>query len=145
MDIIVKETSIEEALKVFGKISEFDRPEYGTVEFFKERIDNKDCLILSAYAHEDIVGYFIAYEKDDSFYCWLAAVEPKYRKNGILTKMMNIYEEYARNNEYINLTIKTGNNKREMLSYLVKNNWNFVEVIPGEKLEDNEIILKKEL
>ena len=32
-----------------------------------------------------------------------------------------------------------------MLSYLVKNNWNFVEVIPGEKLEDNEIILKKEL
>jgi len=54
-------------------------------------------------------------------------------------------DEYARNNEYLNLTIKTGNNKREMLSYLVKNNWNFVEVIPEEKLEDNEIILKKEL
>lgn len=145
MDIIIKETSIEEALKVFEKIPEFDRPEYGTVEFCKERIDNKDCLILSAYVHEAIVGYFIAYEKNDSFYCWLAAVEPKYRKNGILTKMMNIYEEYARNNEYLNLTIKTGNNKREMLSYLVKNNWNFVEVIPEEKLEDNEIILKKEL
>ena len=145
MVIIVKETSIEEALKVFEKIPEFDRPKYGTIEFCKERIDNKDCLILSAYADEEIVGYFIAYGKDDSFYCWLAAVEPKYRRKGILFKMMNIFEEYARNKKYQNLTIKTGNNKREMLNYLIKNNWNFVQVIPSEKLEDNEIILKKEL
>ena len=80
-----------------------------------------------------------------AFIVGLLLLNQNIEKMVFLLKWWIFYEEYARNNEYINLTIKTGNNKREMLSYLVKNNWNFVEVIPGEKLEDNEIILKKEL
>ena len=145
MNILVKETSLKESLKVFNKIPEFDRQEAGTVEYCEKRINNRDCLILSAYANEDNVAYLIAYEKNNCFYCWVAAVVPSFRKLGILSKMMRIYEEYAKKNNYKEITIKTDNSKREMLNYLVKNNWNFVDVITKNDIKDNEIILKKEI
>ena len=64
---------------------------------------------------------------------------------GIFSKMMKIYEEYAKKNNYKEITIKTDNSKREMLNYLVKNNWNFVDVITKSDLKNNEILLKKEI
>ena len=145
MDILVKETTLKESLKIFNKIPEFDRHEYGTVEYCKKRINNRDNLILSAYANEDNVAYLIAYEDNKSFYCWVAAVEPSFRQKGILSKMMKIYEDYAKKNNYKEISIKTDNNKREMLNYLVKNNWYFVDVIKNCDLKNNEILLKKEI
>ena len=40
----------------------------------QKRIYNRDSLILSAYVNEDNVAYLIAYEKNNCFYCWVAAV-----------------------------------------------------------------------
>lgn len=74
MNILVKETTLKESLKVFNKIPEFDRQEAGTVKYCEKRI---------------------------------------------LSKMMRIYEEYAKKNNYKEITIKTDNSKREMLNYLV--------------------------
>ena len=145
MTILVKETILNEALKVFNKIPEFDRYEYGTVEYCQKRINNRDSLILSAYVNENNVAYLIAYEDNNSFYCWVTAVEPSFRQNGILSKMMKIYEEYAKKHNYKEISIKTDNNKREMLNYLVKNNWDFVDVIKNSDLKNNEILLKKEI
>jgi len=69
----------------------------------------------------------------------------EYISFGILSKMMRIYEEYAKKNNYKEITIKTDNSKREMLNYLVKNNWNLVDVITKGDIKDYEIILKKEI
>ena len=145
MNVLVKETTLRESLKIFNKIPEFDRYEYGTVEYCKKRINNRDRLILSAYVNEDNVAYLIAYEDNKSLYCWVVAVEPSFRRKGILSKMVKIYEEYARNNNYKEISIKTDNNKREMLNYLVKNNWNFADIIKNGDLRNNEILLKKEI
>ena len=59
--------------------------------------------------------------------------------------MMSIYEEFAKNNNYKKFTLKSVNNKRAMLSYLVKNNWNFVEVIKKDNININEILVEKEI
>ena len=142
---IVKKTSLEESLKVFPKIVEFNRKEYGTVEYCNNRIKDIDNLILSAYVDEENVGYLIGYEKEGALYCWVAGVEPKYRRKGILTAMMKEFEAYAKKQGYKKMTLKTMNDKREMLSYMVKNNWNFIEVIPSEIIIENEILLEKEL
>lgn len=139
----IKETSLEEALKVFPKIVEFNRTEAGTIEFCNNKIKDLDYLILSAYVNNQNVGYFIAYEKDRNFYCWVVGVDPNYRRIGILTEMMKIFEEYAKKQGYNKLTLKTMNNKREMLNYIVKNNWNFVQIIAKENILDNEILLEK--
>lgn len=141
--IVVKETELKEALRVFPKIVEFDRKEAGTVEYCKNKIGNNKNLILTAYVNDDIAGYLIAYEKNNSFYCWCAAVSPQYRRLGILTSMMQKYEDFARTNKISKLTIKTVNDKRQMLAYLVKNNWNFIEVIENSEVIKNEIRLEK--
>ena len=59
--------------------------------------------------------------------------------------MMKRYHEYAKEHGYNKLTIKTLNSRREMLSFLVKNNWKFVEVIPSDNILKNEILLEKEI
>lgn len=144
-DIIIKEVSLEESIKVYPKIEEWDRPEVGTIEYCRNRIDNLESIILGAYVDDEIIGYLIGYEKEDNFYCWLAAVDKRYRRNGILTKMMNIFEKRAKNLGYNKISLKTLNNKREMLSYLVKNNWNFIEVIKNDNVILNEIIAEKRI
>lgn len=144
-DIVIKEVNLEEALKVFKKIKEWDRPEAGTVEYCNKRIENLKHIILAAYADNENVGYLIGYDKDNSFYCWVAAVDENYRRMGILTRMMNIFEDYAKQLGYSKVTLKTLNNKREMLSYLVKNNWNFTDIIKNEKVLLNEIIAEKKI
>lgn len=143
--IVVKETELKEALRVFPKIVEFDRKEAGTVEYCENKIENNKNLILAAYVNDDIAGYLIAYEKNNSFYCWCAAVSPQYRRLGILTSMMQKYEDFAKANKINKLTIKTVNDKRQMLAYLVKNNWNFTEVIENSEVIKNEIRLEKNI
>lgn len=144
-NVVIKEVSLEEALKVHPKIQEWDRPEAGTVEYCNNRIGNANHLILGAYIDEEIIGYFIAYEKNASFYCWLAAVDKRYRRMGILTEMMKIFENYAKEMGYNRLTLKTLNNKREMLSYLIKNNWNFSDIIKNDNIILNEIVVEKKI
>lgn len=58
---------------------------------------------------------------------------------------MNIFENRAKQLGYNKVTLKTLNNKREMLSYLVKNKWNFTDVIKNENVARNEIIAEKNI
>ena len=67
------------------------------------------------------------------------AVDKRYRRNGILTKMMNIFENRAKDLGHNKVTLKTLNNKREMLSYLIKNDWNFSDIL----INDNDILLNE--
>lgn len=144
-NIVIKEVSLEEALKVFPKIEEWDRPEAGTIEYCNKRIENLKHIILAAYVDNENVGYLIGYDKNNSFYCWVVAVDKNYRRMGILTQMMNIFENRAKQLGYNKVTLKTLNNKREMLSYLVKNKWNFTDVIKNENVTRNEIIAEKNI
>lgn len=144
-DFVIKEVCLEEALKVYHKIKEWDRPEAGTIEYCSNKIGNSKNIILGAYINDEIIGYLIAYERNTSFYCWVVAVDKRYRRNGILTEMMNIFESYARKLGYNRVTLKTLNNKREMLSYLIKNNWNFSDIFKKDNIVLNEIIAEKEL
>lgn len=144
-EFTIKEVSLEEAIKVYPKIEEWDRPEAGTLEYCSNKIGNTQNLILGAYVNNEIIGYLIAYEKNNSFYCWVVAVDKRYRRKGILTEMMNTFESFAKKLGYNKVTLKTLNNKREMLSYLVKNNWNFSDIIKKSKIILNEINAEKEI
>lgn len=144
-NVIIKEVSLEEALKVHPKIEEWDRPEAGTVPYCTQKMGNARNLILGAYRNDEIMGYLIAYEKNNSFYCWLTAVDKRYRKKGILTEMMNLFEKRAKELGYNKVTLKTVNNKREMLCYLIKNHWNISDVIKKDKITLNEILVEKDI
>ncbi|MCK5016181.1 MAG: GNAT family N-acetyltransferase, partial [Candidatus Peribacteraceae bacterium] len=112
-----------------------------------ERIEDKDPVAFVGYLDEKPVGFLIAYDKygDGSWYCWRAGVIPNYRRNGVNSKMMDTFEQVAKQKEYSMVKVVTRNNRREMLSYLVKNNWCFVEMFPKEIVEDGRMLLLKKI
>ena len=148
--IVVREVAIEEVIKVNQNIPEFN--EMGTEavkENFEKRYQNREKLIIVAYYQENPIGYVIGYEEikgdKQNFYCWMAGVDYNYRKMGALTQLMNYQMEWVKKKEYQNLTIKTRNNRREMLHFLVKNGFYFTKVEEQEKIEDNRIYLVKKV
>lgn len=145
-DIIVKEVSIEEAVKVNRNVIEFDGKDT-TKEDFEKRYVGKDNLIIVAYYKNIPIGYIIGYDRDNdgSFYCWMAGVDNNYRRLGALTSLMNYQMDWAKKKGYNKLKIRTRNNRREMLSFLVKNGFNFVSVENKEDITENRINLEHDL
>ena len=145
-DIIVKEVSIEEAVKVNRNVIEFDGKDT-TKEDFEKRYVGKDNLIIVAYYKNIPIGYIIGYDRDNdgSFYCWMAGVDNNYRRLGALTTLMNYQMDWAKKKGYNKLKIRTRNNRREMLSFLVKNGFNFVSVENKEDITENRINLEHDL
>ncbi len=142
-NIVVKEDSIEVAVKVDANIIEFD--ELHDKAYFEDRYLDSEKLILVVYVDNNPSGYMVSYDKnhDGSFYCWMTGVDPLFRRNGLLDLMMKYLFEWAKNHKYKKITIKTRNNRREMLAYLVKTGFNFTEVQPYSIIEENRILLEK--
>lgn len=144
-NIVIKENLIDVAVKVNATVVEFDEP--CDKSYFENRYQNVEKLILVAYVDSQPAGYMVSYKKDDdgSFYCWMAGVDPQYRRLGLLHKMMNYLSDWAKSKGYNRITIKTRNNRREMLAYLVKTGFNFIEVQSQPFIEDNRILLEKRI
>lgn len=145
--IEIKEVNIEEVLKVHKNIPEF----YDTIpkkEYFENRYKNKEKLIIMAYYNDVPAGYIVGYDKfqdNESFYCWMAGVDVNYRRLGILTQLMDYQTNWAKTKGYSILKIKTRNNRREMLSFLIRNDFYFTDVEIKENIKDNRINLQKDI
>ncbi len=143
--ITIKEVSIEEAVKVNATIVEFGDPYQK--EYFEDRYKDKEKLIIVAYVNGQPAGYLVGYDRleDGSFYCWMAGVNPSFRKMGVLKALMDYEDKWAKEKGYNKIKIKTRNNRREMLAYLVKYGFFFTEVVQQPNLADNRVLLEKEL
>ena len=82
------------------------------------------------------LGYDKFQDNKTNFYCWMAGVISQYRKSGVLTAMMEYLKNWSKEQGYKNLRIKTRNTRREMLSFLVKNNFNFYEIEAQENIRE---------
>ena len=105
-------------------------------------------MIIVAYYNDAPIGYIIGYDKfedDESFYCWMAGVDINYRRLGALKALMNYQIKWAKEKGYKKLKIKTRNNRREMLNFLVKNDFNFISVEEKENIRENRINLEKDI
>lgn len=145
-EIKVIETDIDEVLKVNKNVIEFSDDVNLNKEYFEKRYENKKHVITVAYLNDIPVGYIVGYDKfndGESFYIWMAGVDHNYRRKGALTKLMNYQSNWAKRNGYNKLRIRTRNARREMLSYLVKNGFNFTEVEKKENIIENRINLEK--
>lgn len=143
--ILVKETSIEEAEKVHATIPEFD-PGY-LQKFLRKKYNETKHLILVARINQDAAGYLIAYDRfnDGSIYCWCFGVKPKYRKKGVLTKLMQELEKWSRKNKFTAIKAKTENRFKAALSYYIENNYQVIGLDKKEKIEHSEIWMEKKL
>lgn len=143
--ITVKETPIDEAVKVNAAIPEFGEPY--PKDYFEERCKDKERLVLVAYFADKPIGYLVGYDRfsDGSFYCWMTGVNPKFRGMGALKAMMDYQEKWALRKGYDRIKIKTRNSRRKMLSCLVKYGFNFTDVIAHPDDGDTRILLEKRI
>lgn len=145
-NIEIKETNIDEVLKVNKNVIEFSDDVNLNKEYFENRYQNKEYVKIVAYLNDIPIGYIVGYDKfndGESFYVWMAGVDYKYRRKGALTKLMQYQIDWAKRQGYSKLKIKTRNARREMLSFLVKNGFNFTEVEKKENIIENRINLEK--
>lgn len=143
-EVRVAEAMVQDVIGVNAVVTEFDEP-YDQ-KHFEERISGKNHLILVGSVDGKPAGYMVSYEDGrypNSFYLWMAGVNPENRGLGVLKALMQYQEDWARETGYERLVLKTRNARREMLGYLVKYGWNFIEVIPKDKIENTEILAEK--
>jgi len=143
--IKVKETSIDVAVSVHAQIPELPEAP-ADKKYFTDRYKGKEHLIVCAYDLATPTGYLIGYDKGDKlFYLWMAGVIPEYRNHGAFTAMIDYMFKWAQKKGYKKIQIKTRNDKREMLKFLVKNDFNFVSVETMPKIGDNRVLMEKEI
>ena len=146
MEIVVKEVLIKDIVGVHKKIPEF-RETPAEKLIGPDRYKNTKTLFLVAYIGSEAVGYMAAYDRfrDKSFYCWMTGVIPTHRQFGVLTAMMNYLFKWAKLNGFTKIKIKSRNERREMLSFLVKRGFFFTSVEPRDNIKDNRISLERSI
>lgn len=141
----IRESSLKDVVAVNKTVVEFGEPY--SEEYFQDRISDKKSLVVVAYIDSKPAGYIVAYDKyeDGSFYCWMAGVDPSYRRQGVLTALMQYQEVWAKDQGYTKIRIRTRNNKRQMLANLVKKGFLFTNVEHRDDILENRIDLEKEI
>jgi GNAT superfamily N-acetyltransferase len=142
--IVIRQAPLQTVLDVHEKIPEFKGAGYD-LNVFEDRLKGKSHLISVGFVEEVPAGYMMSYERwaDGSIYCWLAGVDPEFRRHGVMTRLMAALGKWAKEKGYKKITIKTRNNRREMLAFLVKNGFNFTHIKSKGRIEENRIMLEK--
>ena len=151
-EIIIKESTLDDVIKVHRQIPEFELESLENDEdlraYFENRYKDKEKIIIVGYLNDEPIGYIIGYDKfsdGESFYCWMAGVAEQWRRIGTLTGLMYYQKAWAKKHGYSTLKIKTRNTRREMLSFLVKDGFNFTSVDTRDDIENNRINLQIDL
>ncbi len=140
-NILIKEDSIENAVKVHATISEFTKP--ADVNYFRERYKNRTHFILVAYIDSFPVGYLIAYDKykDGSIYYWMVGVNPDFRNRWILSQLTDAFESWSREKRYNMIHVKTRESRPGMPYYLRKSWYTSQDPLIDKVPDDEDILL----
>jgi len=139
--ISVRESSIEEVVKLSKGIPEFSNPY--SIEEYKKRLIGKRSLLLVADFDGKSAGFKVGYEMDDHFYSWMGGVLPEFRRKGIAQKLADKQEEWCRENRFEKIKIKTRNKYRNMIHLLLKNGYNITDIESQKNTIQNRIKLEK--
>lgn len=145
--ISVKETSLDNA--VLARQTKLEFGETYSKDYFEKRCKGKDPLIIAAYTDEGNkpIGYLIGFNRfnDGSFYCWLSGVWVDQNKRRIFHALMMYAQRWARKKGYKSVKIKTRNKRTNILHYLIKSGYHFLEVTPDPNPAENRILLEKKI
>lgn len=140
---VIEENRLEDVLLVMKQIPEFENtPDVSSIQL---RLGDKPHLILSARVESLPIGFKIGYERDGKFYSWLGAIVPGYRNKGFATALANKQEEWARNQGYTTIWMKTRNCFPEMLMMAIGRGFRIVGFDPREEVGQHRIVLEKSI
>ncbi len=120
------ETALKDSLEGIFRVGQESFNEFYPRDKFLKRLQNKKYWIYVA-KEKDIVGFKIFYEDDDGqIYDWLDGVKPQYRRKGIASNLMKMEIDFAKQNGYSKVKLKTHEGHPEMIALCRK--LGFIEV-----------------
>ena len=142
---IIREGSIEEAVTISNQIPEFDNPH--VKEIYKQRLGNKKHLIVIAEVEGELAGFKVGYDKfgNTSFYTWMGGVLPKFRKMGLAKALADFQEQFAVEEGFDSIILKTRNRHKNMLHFAISSGFEIMDVETRLESAENRILLKKQL
>ncbi|MEZ9563686.1 GNAT family N-acetyltransferase [Vibrio artabrorum] len=144
MSVVVREGSLEEVVSVVEQIPEFAKKE--SVTSLSERLAGKKSLILVAEEAGVLLGFKIGYELDqDAFYSWLGGVSPLARKKGVAQAQLDAQEQWAQQQGYQQLKVKSRNQFPAMLRLLLRNGYRIEKLEEKEDINDHRIHFLKQI
>tara|TARA_Y100000310_G_scaffold53462_1_gene49083 strand:+ start:111 stop:557 length:447 start_codon:yes stop_codon:yes gene_type:complete len=144
--IIVNESHFGVAQEIHLKIPELNGSPLEKTDF-ERRVKDADHLVLTAKKDDRHAGYMIGYNRygHGSMYCWMTGVVPIARKEGVLSRMMEYLESWAKERNYTHLTVKTLNDHKSMLAYLVKNGFDVIDIDHNRDTSKIGILMEREI
>lgn len=134
--------TIEDILTVDAQIPEFDGS--NTKAKLENRLADKAHLILIAKVNGASVAYKVGYElSNEEFYSWLGGVDPAYRKQGIATQLREFQENWAKENGYQAISVKSMNRYPNMLHLLLSSGYKIIGFEQGDGLYSGKIRFHK--
>ena len=142
--IKIKIDRLEDAVKLAHQIPEFDNP-YDMDEYKKRLLS--DHLVLTAHIENEIVGFKIGYDRfnDGSFYSWMGGVLPENRNQSIAEILADYQENWAKNNGYASIRLKTRKKHEAMLSFSKKRGFVITKEIKKIPKEESRTWMEKQL
>lgn len=142
--------TIEEAVAISQQIPEFQYAPLtaeAEIQLYQNRMQNKVHLILIAWVNGQPAGFKAGYQRynNRTFYSFMGAVLPQYRRMGIARALAKEQEKWAKQNGYTRLVFKTRNRFANMLLFAIGNGFKIVKVKPAQTLANYRIHLQKRL
>ncbi|TMO73108.1 N-acetyltransferase [Pseudoalteromonas sp. S3785] len=110
------------------------------------RLNNKKALILVAYHENELVGFKIGYEQSTTqFYSWLGGVHHKSRRRGIAKKLLIQQEQWAAEQGYTHIHVKSMNRFPQMLTMLITNGYHIAGYVDKHSTMLSKIKFVKQL
>ncbi|MEK3731083.1 GNAT family N-acetyltransferase [Paenibacillus sp. FSL M8-0334] len=106
---------------------------------------NPSWLAHVALDGSSVVGFKLGYAlSPNKFYSWLGGVDPKYRKQGVASALMNEQHRMLKDKGYKKVQTKTKNRWRNMLILNLKHGFDVIGTYT-DSLGEPKIILEKRL
>jgi GNAT superfamily N-acetyltransferase len=141
MNVIIREGTIAEAVAISRLLPEFDEPP--AEEEYHRRLDKVPHLILLAFVADQPAGFKVGYEKEGAFYSWMGGVLPRFRRRGMARMLADRQEHWAKKQAYSQITFKTRNQHKNMLTFALQNGFDIIGFKQKEQVAANRILLRK--
>lgn len=131
-------------LELYQQIPEFDRDL--SHQTLMDKLGNQPHLLLLAYVEGELAGFKLGYQlNNEVFYSYLGAIHPEFRQLGLAQQLLSAQEQWAVNQGYRHMQVKTFNHFRGMLNLLIKNEYQIAALNQAEDLSKHELTLTKQI
>lgn len=141
----IRPGTIEEVVALSQQIPEFDNP-YGHEEY-QSRLRDTVHLIQIAEVEGEAAGFKVGYQLESGvFYSWMGGIHPDFRALGLASQMLKAQEQWASEQGYHSLKVKSRNRYATMVAMLLRHGYQIEHFEPkGDTVADHRIHLHKNL